>query len=58
MKPNDEQLVELRRICDVCKRQHKCKDNTKFCLAKKLAWNYARVVYKRRVKKGLVNEDS
>lgn len=58
MKPNDEQLVELCRLCDVCKCQHKCKHQTKFCLAKKLAWNYARTVYKRRVKKGLVNENS
>ena len=45
---------EFKKLCDLC--HVNCKDNSKLCLAKKLAYNLAKREYKKRVKKGLIKE--
>lgn len=52
----ENHVDEFGRLCQVCKHANKCKDKKKICFAKKLAWAYARKVYKQRVKKGIIKE--
>lgn len=58
MKPNDEQLQMLKQLCSTCRRESKCKDHNKYCFAKSRTFLIARMVYKKRVKKGLIVEDN
>lgn len=50
----ENHIEQLQQLCNVCRKQHKCKDHTKVCLIKKLAWNYA----KKRYMKGARNNGS
>ena len=45
-------LEQLQQLCNVCKRENKCKDHMKVCAIKKIAWNYAKARYKRKQKEG------
>ena len=45
-------LEQLQQLCNICKRENKCKDHTKVCAIKKIAWNYAKARYKRKQKEG------
>lgn len=52
----EDYVEELKPLCDVCRKSKKCADKNRICLAKKLAWNLSRKVYKQRVKKGLIED--
>lgn len=45
---------ELIRLCGNCPKSLKCKDTSKLCIRKKLAFSIAKRVYKQRLKKGEV----
>lgn len=49
-------IEELKPLCNTCRKSQKCISHDKICLAKRLAWNYAKRVYKQRVKKGIIKE--
>lgn len=43
---------DLLKLCDNCKKFNKCKDHKVICLRKKLVFNIASQVYKKRLKEG------
>ena len=49
---------QLEQVCDVCRKRDKCVDKTQLCFGKKLAFNLAKMTYKKRVKKGLIVDES
>lgn len=56
MEINEEQLNALKELCGSAKICKKCKDKNKLCFYKKSVFRVAQLVYKRRVKKGLIDE--
>ena len=49
---------DLLAVCSHCRRKDRCKDWSKLCLAKRLVFNLTKREYKRRLKKGNLNERS
>lgn len=48
-----EELNSQNQFIELCNACHlKCKDHSRICLAKRLAYNLAKREYKKRVKKG------
>ena len=48
-----EELNSQNQFVKLCNACHlKCKDQTRICLAKRLAYNLTKREYKKRVKKG------
>lgn len=44
----ENHIEQLKQLCNVCKKAQKCKDHNKVCALKKLAWNYAKLKYKKK----------
>lgn len=49
---------QLKQLCGNFVACRKCKDFTKLCIMKKLAFSMAKRKYKRDLKKGVINECS
>lgn len=47
-----EDYEELKRLCAVCKNSARCKDHSKYCVAKWGAVKVARIKYARDLRKG------
>ena len=51
-------LSQLEQLCDSCKSAERCKDKTRICAFKKLAFVMAKRKYERDLKKGLIGNGS
>lgn len=48
----EDYKYQLIGLCENCNARARCKDFNKICFRKKIAFAYAKIEYKRRLKKG------
>ena len=47
---------QLTNVCVTCPKNATCKKHESLCMRKRFVFNIAKFEYRRRVKKGLINE--